>query len=132
MYGELAYIGDGIHGDGLYFSTSAKTAHDYGVSQTTAYIDKGLAKIINEDRLSNMLQRESYEIQNLFRGESGLSAYALYKGYNVIHAPGGNGYHSVSQFGIYNGVDYYVPLTREVLVFREHNREYDPRKWRRS
>lgn len=130
MYGDLSYMGDGIHGDGLYFSTSAKTAQDYGVVQTTAYIDKNLARVIKEDSLYRMLDREPIEVRRLFRGDSGLSAYAIYKGYNVIHAPGGNGSRSVALYGTKNGVDYYVPLTREILVFRKHNREYDPSKWR--
>ena len=45
MYGEHGYLGDGIHGDGIYLSTNINTANSYGSNQVTAYIDKGLAKV---------------------------------------------------------------------------------------
>jgi hypothetical protein len=125
MYGDKMYIGEGIHGDGLYITTSKSTAksYSYGTNATvTMYIDKSMAKVVKEHTLRNMLAAEPQHIQSSFRGNTGLSAYGLYKGYNVIHVPGGNG-------GTYNayskgkgGEDYYVPLTRRVLIMREHSK----------
>lgn len=121
MNGEHGYLGNGIHGDGIYFSTDPHTANTYGGSRVTAYLDKGLAKVVSEDRLYDMLGNESPDVRHAFRGDSGFSAYAIYKGYNVIRADGGNnGYGwSIAARGS-SGEDYFVPLTREVLVFREH------------
>ena len=133
MYGKRGYIGDGVHGNGIYFSTSQYTAMSYGPSQATAFIDKNLARVVKESTLRNMFDHEPASVRQSFSGSdymSGISSYALYKGYNVIVAPGGNGRQSVRQYGTKYGVDYYVPLTREVLVIREHNRPYDKSKWR--
>ena len=116
--GDVGYIGDGIHGDGIYFSTQIRTARSYGGTRVTAFIDKGLANVVSEDKLYRMLNNESHDVQRQFSGDSGLSSYALYKGYNVIHVPGGNG----SRSHKYGGEDFYVPLTRGVLVFREHTK----------
>ena len=126
MYGDKMYIGEGIHGDGIYFSTSKSTAKQYawgGTNATvTAYIDKSMANVVKESTLRRMLAAEPYHIQNSFRGNTGLSAYGIYKGYNVIHVPGGNG----STYNEYRrgkgGEDYYVPLTRKVLIMREHSK----------
>lgn len=125
MYGEHGYLGDGIHGDGIYFSTNINTANSYGSNQVTAYIDKGLAKVVTESQLDRMLSNESIRVKNIFRHtDSGRSAYAIYKGYNVIRVEGGN-YgtgRSIRSKGAY-GEDYLVPLTRKVLVFREHHKK---------
>lgn len=122
--GDVAYIGEGIHGDGIYFSTDLSTARMYGSHRVTAFIDKGLAKVITEERLWDMRNNESPDVQRVFGGDSGLSSYALYKGYNVIHVPGGNSgdRHSIAARGKSEGEDYYVPLTRTVLVFRKHTK----------
>ena len=125
MFSNYTYIGDGIHGDGLYFSTSIATAYGYGGATMTGYIDKTMARPIKESSLRAMLGKESSTVRATFRGDSGLSAYALYKGYNVIHVPGGNagsGY-SVQARGRTSGEDYYVPLIRDIIVFREHTRK---------
>ena len=126
MYGDKMYIGEGIHGDGIYFSTSKRTAKDYawgGTNSTvTAYIDKSVARVITENQLRSMLRSESADVQYTFRGNAGFSTYALYKGYNVIHVPGGNsGTYSEYVRGK-GGEDYYVPLTRRVLIMREHSK----------
>lgn len=125
MYGEQGYIGDGIHGDGIYLSTNINTANSYGSHQVTAYIDKGLAKVVTEIQLDKMLVNEPVNVRNIFRhSNSGRSAYALYKGYNVIRVEGGNHgtYSSIRVKGA-SGEDYFVPLTRKVLVFREHHKK---------
>ena len=124
MFSDYTYEGDGIHGDGLYFSTQQRTAIEYGKNRMTAYIDKTLARPVTESTLRSMLRNESHEVQWAFSGDSGLSAYAIKKGYNVIHVPGGNSgeYRSIAKRGKTSGEDYYVPLVRNVLVFREHSR----------
>ena len=118
MYGDKMYIGDGIHGNGIYLSTYAGTAMSYGEVRTTAYIDKGLAKVITENKLRDMFYALPQDVRRYFGRDTddAISMFAIYKGYNVIHVPGGNGYRSHSR----GGEDYYVPLTRKVLVFREH------------
>ena len=122
MYGEKMYIGEGIHGDGIYFSTSPYTAKSYGRSTVTAYIDKSLANVVKEGALRKMLAAEPISVRDSFRGDSGLSAYAIYKGYNVIHVPGGNGGTGYAYRQGHGGEDYYVPLTRRVLIMREHSK----------
>ena len=125
MYGEHGYLGDGVHGDGIYFSTRINTANSYGSAQATAYIDKGLAKVVTEIQLDKMLMSEPVNVRNVFRySNSGRSAYALYKGYNVIRVEGGNhGTYSSIRVKGDSGEDYFVPLTRKVLVFREHHKK---------
>ena len=125
MFSNITYIGDGIHGDGLYFTTKLDTAvkysrYSYNIGR--AYIDKDKAKVITESSLMRKLSNESIEVRRRFSGDSGLSAYALHKGYNVIHVPGGNSgsSYSIRSRGKRNGEDYYVPLVRDVLVFSEH------------
>lgn len=124
--GELPYIGDGVHGNGIYFSTRLDTARQYANwangTYVTAFIDKNLARPVTEDRLYAMLDKEPPAVRERYYGDDYLSGYALYKGYNVIHVPGGNSgpNYSVSARGKTRGEDYYVPLTREILVFREH------------
>ncbi len=141
MYGDNTLVGRGIHGDGLYFSTRLNTGRGYSDgtpgSVTTAYIDKSKAKSITEGALRRMYVKESAAVQSAFGSFPGnrptavstsvMPQYALYKGYNVIHVPGGNrgGYvaHVNNSYGVKNGgEDYYVPLTRSVLVFREHSK----------
>ena len=123
MYGDKMYIGEGIHGDGIYLSTNKGTAREYAgwsskPDTVTMYIDKSLANVVKEDTLRRMLSSEPAHIRTSFRGDTGLSAYGIYKGYNVIWVPGGNGSTPYSS----GGEDYYVPLTRRVLVMREHSK----------
>lgn len=122
MYGDKMYIGEGIHGDGLYLTTSTRTAKSYSYggpnSTVTMYIDKSLANVVKESTLRNMLSKEPANVRNSFMGNGGLAAYGIYKGYNVIHAPGGNGATPHKN----GGEDYYVPLTRRVLIMREHSK----------
>lgn len=131
-FGENTLAGKGIHGDGFYFSTSRGTGKIYSDgrpnSVATAYIDKSKAKVVTESKLIRMFDRESDSVKANFgyrtRGrDSVLAQYALWKDYNVIHAPGGNATHS----GTVNhpsshkngGEDFYVPLVRSVLVIRD-------------
>lgn len=135
-FGDRTLAGRGIHGDGFYFSTDQGTGRAYSDytknSVITGYIDKSKAKVITEKRLIAMYNKESGAIQSAFGGrttgrDSVLAQYALYKGYNVIHVPGGNaGGHSGttrSRNAFKNGSeDYYVPLMRSVMVVRKTSR----------
>jgi len=134
LFGDKTYIGDGIHGEGIYMTTSQQYASDYAssdhtMSTVTGFIDKSKARVITESEIKQMMQDE--KIFHKGFGLNEYTAYALHKGYNVIHVPGGNGgeSESVKSKGnrIVNGIaqrgnDFYIPLTREVLVMREHSR----------
>ena len=115
MYANKTYVGDGIHGDGLYFSTDPTTAKVYGSSRMTAVINPNKAKIITESKLDNMMRNDPNYSPNVFRDKS---QYALYKGYNVIQAVGGNG--GISHAN--GGEDYYIPLDRSALIFRKNSK----------
>ena len=131
LFGDKTYIGDGVHGEGIYMTTSQQYAYGYASmtnadkTTLTGFIDKSKARVITEPEVKRMMQED----KNLKRLTSGFSlqdtaAYALYKGYNVIHVPGGNSgnQNSVQVRGIERGNDFYLPLTRGVLVMREHTR----------
>lgn len=122
MYGDHTFQGKGRHGDGTYLTTRFSYADSYSGtnlknSMLTGFIDKNKAKVIEESTLRNMFARESSNVKRAFNGGGGrnsdISNYALYKGYNVIKVPNGNGNYSS------NG-HFYVPLHRGVIVFREH------------
>lgn len=125
-FGDKTFIGDGIHGDGIYLTTKFGYAQSYSDgsdgSIAKAYIDKSKAKVITEGALRTMHSNESGSAAYL-----DLSSYALYKGYNVIHVPGGN---SAGKYGAVNnqysykkgGQDFYNVLDRSVLVIRDTSR----------
>ena len=130
-YSDKTYIGDGVHGDGLYFTTKQSYAEMYSGNNNDglikAYIDKSKANVVTEKNLREMKRQDRTVAQGM-----DLSSYALYKGYNVIHVPGGNmdgrsgvvgqgnSYRDANGNHRRNGEDYYVPLTRSVLVIRDH------------
>ncbi len=131
LYGDKTFIGGGVHGDGIYMTTSMHYANMYsGVDATktsvTGYIDKSVAKVVTEDSIQRQFGNESSQVQRGFGYN--YNAYALYKGYNVIHCPGGNR-SAAYAYGKGSGrgnnaryMDFYMPLTRSVLVMREHTR----------
>lgn len=120
-FGDLTYQGDGIHGNGTYLTTKKSYARGYaGIdaknTSFSAYIDKNRARVITESSLRAKFAALPATVQRQFSHydtEDGISMFALHQGYNVISVPGGNGSKS------YNG-DFYVPLTRDVLVIRDH------------
>lgn len=120
-YGDLTYQGDGIHGNGTYLTTKKSYARQYAGldaknTSFSAYIDKNRARVITESSLRAKFAALPATVQRQFShydSEDGISMFALHQGYNVISVPGGNGHKS------YNG-DFYVPLTRDVLVIRDH------------
>ena len=104
-------IGGGIYGDGHYFDTTRSGSTSYG--HTTGDVTKTAvmkaklnanAKTISEGQLQRMLAREPKQLRDAMHvpnsrspryrsSDNNLSAYALYKGYNVIQVSGG--YHVV-------------------------------------
>ena len=119
MYADKNYVGDGIHGDGLYFSTSGSTARAYAGRSgavTQAFIDPSKARIVDEDTIRRMARNDPAHYNS--RTMRDISQYALYKGYNCIVARGGNGSISHAQ----GGEDFYVPIDRSILVIRKTTR----------
>ena len=135
-FGDLSYMGDGYHGDGIYFTTRKSYAkyytedpysskNNYGdpkYSTFTAYIDKTKANAVAEDVISKQLMNEPSSVRSGFlsMGNGGISAYALHKGYNVIYCAGGN-YPSMGKNNKNCG-DFYVVLDRSVLVIRDNTK----------
>lgn len=117
---DKTYIGDGIHGDGLYFTTKFSYAKSYsdGTSNsiTKAFIDKRKAKVVTE---KSLLKMQSQEKKSTLLNMD-LSTYGLYKGYNVIRVPGGNS--GASNSYSKGGQDFYVALSRSVLTIRDTSR----------
>ena len=127
LYGDKTFIGDGAHDQGIYMSSTKRYASLYAggapaKETVTGFIDKSKAKVITEENLEHLWHSESSTVRMGFMDKS---AYALYKGYNVIHVVGGN---NGSQYAhglgsSKNGYgDFYLPLTRRVLVMREHTK----------
>lgn len=117
MYGDKTYVGDGIHGNGLYFSTDQRTAKSYaryGNSGAVmkAMIDPSKARVIDEDTLLRMWGNE-VRPNSTYRDIANL---AIKKGYNVIHAPGGNGSTPYNK-KTGRGEDFYIPIDRSALIF---------------
>jgi hypothetical protein len=143
MFDDKNIIGMGIHGNGIYLTTNLTYAKKYagqdGLMQ--GYIDKSKAVTITEGDLRTMAANDPVASKfgitpNIaYRGETDkLAQYAIHKGYNVIHVPGGNGGgHNAKpgDFGTFRinsngtklGEDYYVPLQKSVMVWREHARK---------
>lgn len=132
LYGDKVYEGDGIHGEGIYMTTSWKYAKFYAGSNAsnetvTGFIDKSKASVISEDALNNAWGKLNWAMRDKFGSPAN---YAIYKGYNVVHVPGGNwsksqaygNKTSSNQYYGKNGIDFYLPLTRDVLVMREHSK----------
>lgn len=101
MTSDVTTIGEGRMGDGFYFHISKSSSQGfYGETrnniQKTATMSAKLnssAKVVSEGTLNRMLSNEKPAVRNAVRrmssggswtGDSGLMAYALYKGYNVV------------------------------------------------
>lgn len=93
--GERTYYGDGMYGDGIYFSNNKSTAKEYAGNHRKGLIscvlDKDKAKIINVDDLEGTLP----EVE------------ALQRGFNVI------------KIKRKSGETYYNVLDRGVLIVEE-------------
>lgn len=104
MASDVTTIGGGRMGDGFYFANSLGSSQVYGrtpnnIKQTAVMQAKlnGNARIVGESQIKSMLLRESNAVQNAVSAmdvgagqwsNSGIMAYALRKGYNVVQAAG--------------------------------------------
>jgi len=102
MMSDVTTIGEGRMGDGFYFANSLTGSQAYGNTrnnvQRTATMSAKLnanARVVSESQLNSMLRNESRTLRRAvvgmesggdWDGDSGLMAYALYKGYNVVEA----------------------------------------------
>ena len=102
MMSDVTTIGEGRMGDGFYFANSLTSSQAYGNTrnnvQRTATMSAKLnanARVVSESQLNSMLRNESRTLRRAvvgmksggdWDGDSGLMAYALYKGYNVVEA----------------------------------------------
>lgn len=103
IYDSKYYAGNGVYGEGLYFSTSNGTARTYATDGNSgtgavmaAYVKKG-SKIVSSDQVESMFSRET----NAGIGNTGLlSAFARSKGIDVISInKGGETYYNVINRG---------------------------------
>ncbi len=114
--GDLTYVGDGIHGDGLYFSDSKSGSKMYGNGGGRSAIISGVlngkARIITEKALKSEYDNfvknhpRSRKALGFARSKSthdSMSQFALIRGYNVIVS---------KQWGNEN---YYTVLDRSVI-----------------
>ena len=116
-YGDFTSTGRGRYGDGLYFSTNVVEAHNYGKSIMKMTLSKD-AKVADYKTLWKEFYNEALDNSNgiydklrrKYDTNSLFSTYALHKGYNAIHVPGGN-----------EGTDFYVALTRNAMVISNKN-----------
>lgn len=120
--GDTTYVGNGIHGDGLYFSNDLAGSKAYGHggsrSKTVAAVLNMNAKVISETQLKSLYDSfvkthpQSRKALGFARSKSShdsMSQFALTQGYNVITS---------KQFG---GEVYYTVLDRSVLTMtRDH------------
>lgn len=101
MSSDVTTIGEGVMGDGFYFAASKDSSQrSYGNNKNniqksatmTAKLNDN-AKVVSYLKLDQMLSNESMTVQRAVHGmksggswggESGLMAYALKKGYNVV------------------------------------------------
>lgn len=106
MYGDKYYIGNGVHGDGTYFSNRVGTAASYAKGLYGGSIVRGVlkpdAKVVSE----TVLDKEIFENDSLkVSGNSAFSSYALSRGFDAVTV------------GEENGEVYTVVLNRSAVVF---------------
>lgn len=93
--GDLTYVGNGVHGDGLYFSDSLSGSKMYGDStgRTVGAVLNSKAKVISEQKLqkeydsfvkSHPQTRKALGFARSKSSHDSLSQFALIRGYNVI------------------------------------------------
>lgn len=101
--GDTTFVGNGIHGDGLYFSNSLSGSKSYGyssTSQTVGAVFNSNAKIISESALRQQYNtfiqthpqtRKALGFARSKSSNDSMSQFALIQGYNVISSPQGGG-----------------------------------------
>lgn len=117
LYGDLTYVGRGIHGDGLYFSDSESGSKLYGSSYQgkSATIDCVLnskARVISENQLKTEYDRwvQTHPQSRRALGfakqshnsHDSYAQFALIRGYNVItsYQGGGEYYYTILDRGV--------------------------------
>lgn len=128
-YANYTYIGNGIHGDGIYCTTLESEAMGYGECVMTIAI-KHDAKIISKDEALELYNEEKRNhtlvgesLRNikyppgrmLGRKYKNASVIALQKGYDIIKVEGGNRGDGTTE---YTG-DFYIVLNRAAIVIKE-------------
>lgn len=112
--GDLTFVGNGIHGDGLYFSDSLSGSKMYGNStgKTVAAVFNSKARVVDERKLqkeydsfvkSHPQTRKALGFARSKSSHDSLSQFALIRGYNVI---------SSDQYG----ETYYTVIDRSALT----------------
>jgi hypothetical protein len=115
LEGDLTYHGNGIHGDGLYFSNSFSGSRSYGYGnyKTMTGVLNSNARIVSETKLrseydafvkSHPATRRALGFAKSRSSHDSMSQFALIRGYNVI----------VSNVG--GGENYYTVLDRRALT----------------
>lgn len=113
--GDLSYMGNGVHGDGLYFSNSLRGSKAYGYSgsKTMGAVLNSKAKVIDERQLKSEYDsfvqthpqtRKALGFARSNSTHNSYSQFALSQGYNVIRTNEGGGEH------------YFVVLDRSALT----------------
>lgn len=113
--GDLTFTGNGIHGDGLYFSDSLSGSKAYGdhTARTVGAVLNSKARPITESNLrkeydsfvkSHPQTRKALGFARANSTHDSMSQFALIRGYNVI----------VSKQ--YSGENYYTVLDRSALT----------------
>lgn len=120
-YGDLTYLGNGIYGDGLYFSNNLSGSKSYGhssSSQTVRAVLSPGAKVISDRQLqkeydnfvkSQPRTRKALGFSRSKSTTNSMSQFALIKGYNVIT-------HTHS-----DGEVYYNVIDRSALIISDKN-----------
>lgn len=104
--GDLTYHGNGVHGDGLYFSDSLSGSRIYGNSsrKTMTGVLNGNARVVSESRLRSEYDsfikthpqtRKALGFAKTKSSHDSMSQFALIRGYNVITYGGGETYYTV-------------------------------------
>ncbi len=115
LYGDLTYHGNGIHGDGLYFSDDKRGSQAYGNgggrSRTVACVLNSKARPITETALRKQYDafikthpqsRKALGFAKARSTHDSMSQFALSQGYNVIvsHQFGNENYYTVLDRGV--------------------------------
>jgi hypothetical protein len=113
--GDLTYHGNGIHGDGLYFSDSLAGSRAYGntTRKTMTGVLNSNARVVSESKLQSEYDsyvqthpqtRRALGFAKSKSSHDSMSQFALIRGYNVITSGGGG------------GETYYTVLDRKALT----------------
>jgi hypothetical protein len=125
LSGDLTYLGNGVHGDGLYFADDKAESQAYGrgggKSRTIACVLNSKARMVTETNLrkeydafvkSNPQTRKALGFAKTHSSHDSMSQFALMKGYNVIVS---------KQF---RGMNYYTVIDRGVLTTTGKQEKY--------